>query len=75
MDEREALIQTMALTSNATMQAFVLLVKCLLSNGALKPGQFSGLLKETYNHPDAEYERLDYKYFQRLANLLDEVGG
>jgi hypothetical protein len=44
-----------------------------MNNGALKPGQFSGALKQTFNEPDADWERLDYCYFRTLANLLDEA--
>lgn len=58
---------------SASQHVFVMLAKCLLNNRALRPGQLSGALKATFNHPEAEYARADYEYFRQLANLLDEA--
>jgi len=65
--------QALALVMNATQQALASLNKCLLNNGALRPGQFSGAIKETFNHADANWTRFDYQYLQLLAKLLDET--
>ena len=59
--------------SNAFTQALVTLDKCLLNNGALKPGQFSEALKSTFNHPDADWERLDYTILRMLAKEIDDA--
>jgi hypothetical protein len=67
------LVERIALQSSAIQNAFAILTKCLLNNGALKPGQFSAALKTTINDPDANWDRQDYVFFQLLANLLDEV--
>jgi hypothetical protein len=56
-----------------TQNAFVVLAKCLMNNGALKPGQFPKALKDTFNEPDADWSRLDYHYFQQLAAMLEEA--
>jgi hypothetical protein len=65
--------EAIALTSNGTLQAFAILTKCLLNNGALRPGQFQSSIKETFNEPEADWNRLDYHYLQQLAALLDKV--
>jgi hypothetical protein len=44
-----------------------------MNNGALKPGQFSQALKDTFNASEADWNRLDYDYFQSLAKMLDEA--
>ena len=62
-----------SLYASATQNAFVILTKCLMNNGALKPGQFSSALKSTFNEAEAEYQRLDYQYFQHLAQILDDA--
>jgi hypothetical protein len=48
-------LQAMSLLMNGTQQALVSLNKCLLNNGALKPGQLSGAIKETFNHAEADW--------------------
>jgi hypothetical protein len=70
MDKHGELI---ALLSNATLNSLVILHKCLLNNGALRPGQFSKALKDTFNSPDADWSRLDYAFFRQLAQMLDEA--
>jgi hypothetical protein len=60
------------LYANATQNAFVVLAKCLLNNGALKQGQFSSAIKSALN-PEADSQRPDYQYFQSLARMLDEA--
>jgi hypothetical protein len=59
--------------SNAMVNIFSILHKCLLNSGALKPGQFSEALKGTFNHPDADWERFDYAIFQLLAKEIDRA--
>jgi hypothetical protein len=66
-------LKALALYASATQNAFVILAKCLMNNGALKPGQFPKALKETFNEPDADWSRLDYHYFQQLAAMLEEA--
>ena len=66
-------LQAMSLLMNGTQHALVSLNKCLLNNGALKPGQLSGAIKETFNHAEADWSRLDYQFLQLLAKLLDET--
>ena len=69
-EKTQALVAKMG---SAMIDALVILDKCLLNNGALKAGQFSGALKQTFNHPDADWERLDYAFFQQLAKMIDEA--
>ncbi len=57
--------------TNAVVHAFVILDKCLLNNGALKPGQFSSGLKDTFNHPEADWGLFDYSVLQMIAKELD----
>jgi hypothetical protein len=66
-------LKALALYASATQNAFLILAKCLMNNGALKPGQFPKALKETFNEPDADWSRLDYHYFQQLAAMLEEA--
>jgi hypothetical protein len=66
-------MKALALHASATQNAFVILAKCLMNNGALKPGQFPKALKETFNEPDADWSRLGYHYFQQLATMLEEA--
>ena len=56
--------EAIAYSNNATHQALAVLTKCLVNNGALKPGQFSSALKDTFNEPDADWSRLDYQFLQ-----------
>jgi hypothetical protein len=69
----EPALEVAALYANATQIAFVILAKCLLNNGALKPGQFASAIKATFNESEADWQRLDYQYLQRLAAQLDEA--
>ena len=57
--------------ANATQNAFVVLVKCLTDNGALKPGQFSTAIKSSLS--EANQQHLDYQFFQGLSRMLDET--
>jgi hypothetical protein len=66
-------MKALALYSSATQNAFVILAKCLMNNGALKPGQFPKALKDSFNAPDADWSRLDYHFIQQLAKMLDEA--
>jgi hypothetical protein len=65
--------QAIAHLANATLNAFVILNKCLLNNGSLRVGQFSNALKETVNYPGAESNRLDYTHMRMLAEMLDRA--
>ncbi|MGA8821676.1 MAG: hypothetical protein WB613_02500 [Pseudolabrys sp.] len=65
------LLAVAALYAGATQNAFVVLAKCLVDNGALKPGQFSSAMKSTFN--EADRRGLDYQFSQRLAQMLDEA--
>jgi hypothetical protein len=65
--------EVIALLSNAVLNSLVILNKCLLNNGGLRPGQFSQALKDTLNPPDADWNRLDYTFFRQLAQMLDEA--
>ena len=67
------MLDKLVLSNNATQQAFVILAKCLLNNGALKPGQFSQALKITFNEAEADWEKLDYTLLQLLADALDRA--
>ena len=71
MDDKQ--LEALSLRMTATQQAFASLNKCLLNNGALRPGQFSGAVKETFNAAEADWGRLDYQYLQLLAKLLDDT--
>jgi hypothetical protein len=65
--------EAIALTQNANVQAFVMLAKCLMNNGALKPGQFQAAIKSTFNEAEADWSRLDYQSLQHLATALDRA--
>ena len=58
--------------AGATQNALAILAKCLVDNGALKPGQFSAAIRATLSKAEADRNRLDYQYFQQLAQLLDK---
>jgi hypothetical protein len=58
---------------NAMTQALASLNKCLLNNQSLKPGQFSGAIKQTFNETEADWSRLDYQFLMNLAKVLDEA--
>jgi hypothetical protein len=66
-------LQAVALFASATQNALVILAKCLMNNGALKPGQFPNALKSTFNEPEADWTRLDYQYLQQLTKMLEEA--
>jgi hypothetical protein len=58
---------------NALTTAFSILHKCLLNNGAIKPGQFAEALKGTFNYPDADWERFDYVVLPLLAKEIERA--
>jgi hypothetical protein len=64
-------VEVIALYASATQNALVTLSKCLMENGALKPGQFSSAIKATLNEAEVDPERPDYHYLQVLAAMLD----
>ena len=64
-------LKALSLIGSATQSAFVVLAKCLLDNGALKPGQFPAALKQTFNEAEADWTRLDYVFLQQLAKMLE----
>jgi hypothetical protein len=66
-------MKAVALIASATQNALVILSKCLMNNGALKPGQYPKALKDTFNEPDADWSRLDYHYFQQLTSMLEDT--
>jgi hypothetical protein len=66
-------LEALALHANATKIAFAILTKCLLNNGALRPGQFSAALKSTFNEPEADFQRLDYVFLQRLTKVIEDA--
>jgi hypothetical protein len=72
-DDLSPEMKALALTASATQNAFVILAKCLMNNGALKPGQLPKALIETFNEPDADWTRLDYHYLQQLATMLEQA--
>ena len=57
--------------ANAPQNAFVVLVKCLMDNGALKLGQFSTAIKSLLS--EANQQHFDYQFFQGLSRMLDET--
>jgi hypothetical protein len=69
----EPAFEASALLANGSQMGIVILVKCLLNNGALKPGQFTDALKATFNEAEADFERLDYVYLRQLANEVDKA--
>jgi hypothetical protein len=69
----EPAFEASALLANGSQMAIVILVKCLLNNGALNPGQFAAALKATFNEAEADFERLDYVYLRQLANEVDKA--
>jgi hypothetical protein len=69
----EPALEAVALYASANKTALVILAKCLLNNGALRPGQFANALKSTFNEAEADWQRPDYQYLQQLATMLDEA--
>ena len=67
-------VEVIALYASATQNAFVILSKCLMNNGALQPGQFSSAIKATLNEAEIDRQRPDYHYLQVLAEMLDGAG-
>jgi hypothetical protein len=59
--------------AGATQNAFAILAKCLMENGALKPGQFPAAIRARLNGAEADRHRLDYQYFQHLAQILEDA--
>ena len=59
--------------TNAMVNAFSILHKCLLNTGALKQGQFSEALKGTFNYPEADWDRLDYVVLRVLAKEIERA--
>ena len=72
-DDLSPEMKALAYNSSAIQNALVILAKCLMNNGALKPGQFPNALKETFNDPDAEWNRLDYVFLQQLEKMLEDA--
>ena len=64
-------IQALALHVSATKTAITILVKCLMNNGALRPGQFPSALKSTFNEADADWNRPDYEFLRQLAHEIE----
>ena len=69
----EPALEAAALYASATQNALVILTKCLLNNQALKVGQFPNALKATFNEPDADWQRLDCQFLQRLAEMIESA--
>ena len=59
--------------AGATQNALAILAKCLMDNGALKPGQFPAAIRARLNGAEADRHRLDYQYFQQLAQMLEDA--
>jgi hypothetical protein len=66
-------MMALAYNASATQNALVILAKCLMNNGALKPGQYQNAIKATFNEPDADWTRLDYVFLQHLAQMLEDA--
>ena len=71
MDDKT--VEALGLAMNAVTQALASLNKCLLNNQSLKPGQFSGAIKQSFNEAEADWSRLDYQFLMNLAKVLDET--
>ena len=52
--------------------ALVLLVKVMHRTGALDGRAYIQSIKDTFNDPDAHFERQSYDYLRGLANSLEE---
>jgi hypothetical protein len=52
--------------------ALVLLLKMLHDGGTLDANVYVRVLKNTFNDPEAKFERADYQYLRGLANTLTE---
>lgn len=48
-----------------------ILVQMLERRGVLEPGAYLKALKDTINHPEAQYERFDYEVLRQLAILIE----
>ena len=68
--DKEELVSYLANANNA---AFTCLMECLLTNGALKPGQLVAAIKGTFNYPAADWERMDYVFLRLLTVALENA--
>lgn len=71
MDTEKA-IEYLVQQTNGVMLSFVMLVRILEKNGSLEPGRFEKALRDTFNHPDAQFDRADYKFFAHLLRQLEQ---
>jgi hypothetical protein len=63
--------QAIAYTANYASVVSKIVIECLETNGALRPGQVQPALRATLGHPKAERQRLDYVLLAGLLNQLD----
>jgi len=63
--------QAISLTANFITQAMVMLVKNLTESGALPGGAMEAAIRETLEYPDAERQRLDYRFLELLLMALE----
>lgn len=68
----EKTVENLIFQSNGILHSFVMLVRVLEKSGSLEKGRFEQALKETFNHPDAQFERADYQFFAQLLQLLEQ---
>jgi trehalose-6-phosphate synthase len=63
--------QLIAYQASATNTAIATLVQMLERRGVLEAGAYANAIKDTVNHPNAEFGRPDYVMLAHLAQFLD----
>lgn len=63
----------LALGNSFTVTALALLVQCLEHRGAIEPGEYARVVRETIEADGADRERLDYILFAQLLRRLEGI--
>lgn len=72
MNNQQELHQLLAHWQTANQIALRTLIKLLVKNGALKPGQFEGALEETIRLAGEGASRADYQMLATLIRVIDQ---
>jgi hypothetical protein len=55
-----------------TQEFMVLLAKIMHQSGIVDGKEYIRAIRNTFNEPNANFERADYQYLQGLANFLEK---
>jgi hypothetical protein len=75
MNEQDKILAAISNATNAQMIAITLLVQMLERRGVMEKGAYLQAIKNTFNAPEADFNRLDYKLLQNLVNMLESSDG